>query len=92
LPEKDAKDGVSKGFERLMKCYEESDDKGSGVELKLKLMIDQTGSVKQADADDDTRMAKSMLTCIQLALYRSGFAGGPRPTWLDVSLNFVPEV
>jgi len=92
LPEKDAKDGVSKGFERLMKCYEDSDDKGSGVELKLRLMIDHTGSVKQADAGPNPPVAKSMLTCIQLAFYRSGFAGGPRPTWLDVSLNFVPEV
>ena len=92
LPEKDAKDGVSKGFERLMKCYEDSEDRGSGVELELKLMIDGTGSVKQAEASDDNRVTKTMLTCIQLAFYRSGFAGGPRPTRLDVALSFVPEV
>ena len=92
LPEKDAKDGVAKGFERLMKCYEDSDDKGSGVELALRLTIDHTGSVKQADAGDNVRVEKTMLTCIQLAFYRSGFASGPRTTWLDVSLSFVPEV
>lgn len=92
LPEKDAKDGVAKGFERLMKCYEESEDRGSGVELQLRLTIDETGSVKQADAPDDARVGKTMLTCIQLAFYRSGFASAPRTTWLDVSLSFVPEV
>jgi hypothetical protein len=55
-------------------------------------MIDETGSVKQADADDNTGVEKGLLTCIQLAFYRSGFSGPPRPAWLDVSLSFVPEV
>ncbi len=88
--ERDVRQGVGKSLDRVIRCYEESDLRGEPTELKLGLMIDEMGSVKQAEALDPGPTNSHFLTCVQLAFYRSGFSGPSRHTWLELSIHFVP--
>lgn len=88
---KDAREGSAKSVKRLIECYEKSDFRGEPLELKLGLLIDKVGSVKQVDPVDKRRAKDKYMTCMQMAFYRSGFASPARLTWLEVALSFAPK-
>lgn len=88
---KDAREGSAKSLKRLLECYEKSEFRGEPLELKLGLLIDKVGSVKQVEPADKKRAADKYMTCMQMAFYRSGFSGPARLTWLEVALSFSPK-
>ena len=88
---RDARQGVEKSFKRLVECYEASKDHGQPSELRLGLLVDNVGSVKQAEPIDAKQTDKKYVTCVQLALYRSGFSGPAKLTWLELQVRFLPR-
>jgi hypothetical protein len=88
---RDARQGVEKSFERLVNCYEASERRGDPSELRLGLLIDDAGSVKQAELIEPAGSTSKYVTCVQLAFYRSGFSAPPKLTWLELSVSFLPK-
>ena len=88
---KDAREGAAKSLKRLIQCYEDSDHRGEPRELRLGVLIDTIGSVKQAEPIEPKDANRRFVTCSQLAFYRSGFSSPPRHTWLELTMTFTPK-
>ena len=88
---KDAREGAAKSLKRLIQCYEESDHRGEPRDLRLGVLIDSVGSVKQVEPIEPKDASRKFITCSQLAFYRSGFSSPPRHTWLELSMSFTPK-
>jgi hypothetical protein len=88
---KDAVGGVRKTMKRLVRCYEKSEHQHEPLELRMGLLINEEGSVKQAEPIDTALAGREHITCMQLAFYRSGFMGPPKLTWLEAAMAFGPK-
>jgi hypothetical protein len=88
---RDARQGVEKSLKRLVNCYERSIDFGEPSEVKLALVIDDVGSVRQSEPSEPKHTDNKYVTCVQLAFYRSGFSAPTTLTRLELITRFYPK-
>lgn len=86
-----ARQGVTKSFQRLVSCYEESTHKGKRMASRVEFVVNPRGGVTTVDFTDPQGADSKYVTCVQLAFLRSGFQRSPDNTRMNIAISFAPN-